>query len=114
MTLATASIVAALPRRGATSQTRRVSVSLSRAFDSIGGLRFPGVGVDLSGAVVSGQFAIVGAGAIVAGCSGGLGNGFVAGRFLQQFVATIRGCGRLASRLHADSRASPDRTPRRR
>jgi hypothetical protein len=27
----------------------------------------------------------------------------MAGRFFQQFVATIRGGGRLASRLHADS-----------
>jgi hypothetical protein len=32
-----------------------------------------------------------------------LRNGFMAGRFFQQFVATVRGSGRLASRLHADS-----------
>lgn len=37
-----------------------VKVSLSRLFDAIGGMRFPGVAVDLLGAVSEGQFAILG------------------------------------------------------
>jgi biopolymer transport protein ExbB len=36
------------------------SVSMTRLFDAIGGMRFPGVGVDLHGSVVNGQFAIIG------------------------------------------------------
>ena len=43
-----------------TRQTSLVNVSLKRLFDSIGGMRFPGVGVDLQGAVASGQFALIG------------------------------------------------------
>ena len=37
-----------------------VNVSLKRLFDAIGGMRFPGVGVDFQGAVADGQFAIIG------------------------------------------------------
>ncbi len=37
-----------------------VDVSLKRLFEAIGGMRFPGVAVDLQGAVVDGQFAIIG------------------------------------------------------
>ncbi|MFO0794757.1 MAG: MotA/TolQ/ExbB proton channel family protein [Candidatus Brocadiaceae bacterium] len=43
-----------------TRQVALVNVSLRRLFDSIGGMRFPGIGVDPEGAVVDGQFAIVG------------------------------------------------------
>jgi biopolymer transport protein ExbB len=35
-------------------------LSLKRLFDALGGMRFPGVGVDLTGALARGQFAIVG------------------------------------------------------
>ncbi len=41
-------------------QASFVDVSLKRLFDAIGGMRFPGVGVDLTGAVVDGQFALIG------------------------------------------------------
>lgn len=37
-----------------------VSVSVKRLFEAIGGMRFPGVGVDVQGAVVDGQFVIIG------------------------------------------------------
>jgi biopolymer transport protein ExbB len=37
-----------------------VDVSVKRLFDAIGGLRFPGVGVDLQGSVLQGTFALVG------------------------------------------------------
>ena len=37
-----------------------VNVSLKRLFDAIGGMRFPGVGVDFQGTVADGQFAIIG------------------------------------------------------
>ncbi len=37
-----------------------VNLSTQRLFDSIGGLRFPGIGVDLQGAVVEGQYALMG------------------------------------------------------
>lgn len=37
-----------------------VNVSIKRLVDCIGGMRFPGVGVDLNGTVVDGQFAIIG------------------------------------------------------
>ena len=35
-------------------------LSVQRLFDVIGGMRFPGLGVDLEGGVVKGQFAIIG------------------------------------------------------
>ena len=41
-------------------QTHFVDLTIKRAFDSIGGMRFPGVGVDMQGTVVEGQFAIIG------------------------------------------------------
>ena len=43
-----------------TRQVALADVSLKRLFDVIGGMRFSGVGVDLQGAVVDGQFAIIG------------------------------------------------------
>jgi biopolymer transport protein ExbB len=43
-----------------TRQLDLVSVSIKRAFEAIGGMRFPGVGVDLQGIVSSGQFALIG------------------------------------------------------
>ncbi len=47
-----------------------VHVSLKRLFDAIGGMRFPGVGVDLQGAVVDGQFALIGPVALFRGNTG--------------------------------------------
>jgi biopolymer transport protein ExbB len=41
-------------------QLELVQLSVKRLFDVIGGMRFPGVGVDLQGGVVNGQFAIIG------------------------------------------------------
>jgi biopolymer transport protein ExbB len=41
-------------------QTEFVDVSLQRSFDAIGGMRFSGVGVDMQGEVVKGQYAIFG------------------------------------------------------
>ena len=60
-----------------TRQTAFVNVSLKRLFDAIGGMRFPGVGVDLQGAVVSGQFAIIGPVALFRGTAGGSAAGLV-------------------------------------
>jgi biopolymer transport protein ExbB len=37
-----------------------VNLTMKRLFDAIGGMRFPGVGVDLQGGVADGQFAIIG------------------------------------------------------
>ncbi len=37
-----------------------VKISLTRLFDAVGGMKFPGVAVDLLGAVAEGQFAILG------------------------------------------------------
>jgi len=47
-----------------------VTLSLKRLFDAIGGMRFPGVGVDMTGAVVDGQFAIIGPVALFRATSG--------------------------------------------
>jgi biopolymer transport protein ExbB len=41
-------------------QIALVDVSVKRLSDSIGGLRFPGIGVDLQGTVANGQFALAG------------------------------------------------------
>ncbi len=41
-------------------QTGFVNVTIKRLFDAIGGMRFPGFGVDLQGSVAEGQFAIIG------------------------------------------------------
>src|SRR5204862_5146466 len=46
-------------------------LSVKRLFDSIGGLRFPGVGVDTQGSVANGQFAIIGPVALFRAESGG-------------------------------------------
>jgi biopolymer transport protein ExbB len=43
-----------------TTQAAFVKVSLKRLFEVIGGMRFPGVGVDMQGMVCDGQFAIIG------------------------------------------------------
>lgn len=43
-----------------TRQIAFANVSLKRLFDVIGGMRFPGVGVDLQGMIAQGQFAIIG------------------------------------------------------
>lgn len=49
------------------------NLSLKRIFEVIGGMRFPGVGVDLQGTVVNGQFAIVGPVALFRADSGTAG-----------------------------------------
>ncbi|MFO0827658.1 MAG: MotA/TolQ/ExbB proton channel family protein [Phycisphaerales bacterium] len=41
-------------------QVAFVESSIKRLFDLVGGMRFPGVGVDLQGSVVDGQYAIIG------------------------------------------------------
>jgi biopolymer transport protein ExbB len=51
-------------------QTGFVSLSLKRLFDAVGGMRFPGVGVDAEGAVVDGQYAIIGPIALFRAVSG--------------------------------------------
>jgi len=45
-------------------------LSLQRLFDAIGGMRFPGVGVDLEGTVTEGQFALFGPVALFRAASG--------------------------------------------
>ncbi len=47
------------------------AVTVKRLFDAIGGLRFSGVGVDLQGRVVTGQFAILGPVALFRGAGEG-------------------------------------------
>ncbi len=49
------------------------NLSLQRLFDVIGGMRFPGIGVDLDGGLVKGQFAIIGPVALFAGPGGAAG-----------------------------------------
>lgn len=53
-----------------TRQTAFVDVSMKRLFDAIGGMRFPGVGVNLDGVVTDGQFAIIGPVALFRATSG--------------------------------------------
>ena len=43
-----------------TRQAAFVDLTIKRLFDAIGGMRFPGFGVDLQGSVAEGQFAIIG------------------------------------------------------
>jgi biopolymer transport protein ExbB len=43
-----------------TRQTALVSLSLKRMFDAVGGMRFPGIGVDTQGTVEKGQYALFG------------------------------------------------------
>jgi len=52
-----------------TVQTRLVSFSITRLFDAVGGMRFPGEGVDLESNVLKGQFAIIGPVALFRGDS---------------------------------------------
>jgi biopolymer transport protein ExbB len=52
------------------AQVDLVRLSLRRVFDLIGGMRFPGVAVDLLGNVVEGQFAVVGPVAMFRGKTG--------------------------------------------
>jgi biopolymer transport protein ExbB len=49
------------------------NLSLKRLFDVIGGMRFPGIGVDMQGSVVPGQFAIIGPVALFAAPGGAAG-----------------------------------------
>ncbi len=50
-----------------------VDVSIKRLFDVIGGMKFPGVAVDLSGSVLDGQFAILGPVALFRASTGAAG-----------------------------------------
>jgi len=43
-----------------TRQAAFVDLTIKRLFDAIGGMRFPGFGVDLQGSIAEGQFAIIG------------------------------------------------------
>ena len=52
-------------------QIALVDFSLKRLFDAIGGMRFPGVGVDLQGLVAEGQFALIGPVALFRANQGG-------------------------------------------
>lgn len=52
-------------------QIALADVSLARLTNVIGGMRFPGVGVDLQGTVADGQFAIIGPVALFSATSGG-------------------------------------------
>jgi biopolymer transport protein ExbB len=54
-----------------TRQLAFVDASLKRLFDAVGGMRFPGVGVDLQGGVIAGQFAIIGPVALFRAANGG-------------------------------------------
>ena len=45
--------------------------SVARLFDALGGMRFPGVAVDLQGTVTNGQFAIIGPVALFGAAAGG-------------------------------------------
>lgn len=54
-------------------QLALVGVSLKRLFDVIGGMRFPGVAVDLQGVLTNGQFAIIGPIALFSAKSGAAG-----------------------------------------
>lgn len=52
-------------------QLELANLSLQRLFDAVGGMRFPGVGVDLLGAVSRGQFALLGPVALFRSDGGG-------------------------------------------
>lgn len=52
-------------------QVAFAGASVTRLFEAVGGMRFPGIGVDLEGAVVDGQFAIIGPVALFRARSGG-------------------------------------------
>jgi biopolymer transport protein ExbB len=53
-----------------TRQVEFATLSLRRLFDVVGGMRFPGVGVDMQGTLAKGQFAIIGPVALFCGSSG--------------------------------------------
>ena len=53
-------------------QIALVNVSQKRLLDAIGGIRFPGVGVDFQGKLANGQFAIIGPVALFAVKNGGV------------------------------------------
>jgi biopolymer transport protein ExbB len=65
------------PSEKFTRQTDFVQLSIKRLSDVIGGFRFAGVGVDLEGSVVSGQFAIVGPVALFSAAAAGRAAGVV-------------------------------------
>ncbi len=54
-------------------QLEFVSRSVQRLFEVIGGMRFPGIGVDMGGSVVEGQFAILGPVALFGARNGAAG-----------------------------------------
>jgi len=54
-----------------TRQLAFADISVKRLFDAIGGMQFPGVGVDLQGMVTEGQFALLGPVALFQGKNGG-------------------------------------------
>ena len=54
-------------------QNAVVDVSVKRLADAIGGMRFPGTGIDLQGAVASGQFALIGPVALFHAAGGATG-----------------------------------------
>jgi len=54
-----------------TRQIAFANVTVKRLFDAIGGMRFPGVGVDLQGTVTAGQFALIGPVALFSAAAGG-------------------------------------------
>ena len=56
-----------------TTQLALVTASITRAFDAIGGMRFAGEAVDPTGAVASGQFALVGPVAMFRAVNGSTG-----------------------------------------
>ena len=56
-----------------TRQLAFVDVSVKRLFDAVGGVRFPGVGVDLQGSVLDGTFALIGPVALFRAATGAAG-----------------------------------------
>jgi biopolymer transport protein ExbB len=54
-----------------TRQAAFVNMSVKRLFDAVGGMRFPGFGVDMQGLVAEGQFAIIGPVALFSAKSAG-------------------------------------------
>lgn len=52
-------------------QLALAQTTVTRLFDAVGGMRFPGIGVDLQGGVAHGQFAIIGPVALFQGAGSG-------------------------------------------
>jgi biopolymer transport protein ExbB len=73
-------------------QLELVDLTVKRLLDAVGGMRFSGVGVDLQGSVIAGQFALIGPVALfhaVGGAAGGGGQGeAVAGVVVPQSGST--------------------------